>query len=109
MYDEEHSLLVIFTNQGGIQGAHTGKKASLIKSLLDWLELIIQRPLIAIASTKSLKKYREKSYHKPGPNMWKKILVPYFGKKSHPFNVSSSFFVGDSADESDPQGKKLSA
>jgi len=104
MYDEEHSLLVIFTNQGGIQGAHTGKKASLIKSLLDWLESIIQRPLIAIASTKSLKKYREKSYHKPGSNMWKKILVPYFGKKSQPFNVSSSFFVGDSADESDPQG-----
>jgi bifunctional polynucleotide phosphatase/kinase len=104
LYDEEHRLLVIFTNQGGIQGAHTGKKATLIKSLLDWLESIIQRPLIVIASTKSLKKYKEKSFHKPTPNMWKKIFVPYFGKKSNPFDVSASFFVGDSADETDPQG-----
>jgi DNA 3'-phosphatase len=104
LYDHEHHLLVIFTNQGGIQGAHNGKKATLIKAIIDWLESLVQRPLIVVASTKSLKKYKDRSFHKPTPNMWNKILVPYFGKKSARFDARESFFVGDSADENDPQG-----
>lgn len=104
LYDQENYLLVIFTNQGGIQGAHSGKKATLVKSIIDWLASLVQRPLIVIASTKSLKKYKDRSFHKPTPNMWNKVLIPYFGKKSAPFDVKSSFFVGDSADEDDPQG-----
>jgi DNA 3'-phosphatase len=104
LYDHEDYLLVIFTNQGGIQGAHTGKKASLIKAIVDWLESLVQRPLVVVASTKSLKKYKDRSFHKPTPNMWNKIFVPYFGKKSAPFDIKESFFVGDSADDDDPQG-----
>ena len=104
LYDHENHLLVIFTNQGGIQGAHNGKKATLIKAIIDWFESLVQRPLIVVASTKSLKKYKDRSFHKPTPNMWNKIFVPYFGKKSARFDVKESFFVGDSADEDDPQG-----
>jgi len=106
LYDEEDYLLVIFTNQGGIQGAHTGKKASLVKAIIDWLESLIKRPLIVVASTKSLKnkKYEERSFHKPTPKMWDKVFVPYFGKQNAPFEVQSSFFVGDSAHEDDAQG-----
>ena len=104
LYDNENYLLVIFTNQGGIQGAHTGKKAQLLKSIIDWLESLVQRPLIVVSSTKSLKKYKDQSFHKPTPKMWDKVFKPYFGKKSAPFDVASSFFVGDSADENDAQG-----
>ena len=104
LYDKEGYLIVIFTNQGGIQGAHNGKKASLLKAIIDWLESLVQRPLIVVASTKSLKKYKDRSFHKPTPKMWDKVFKPYFGKKSAPFDVKSSFFVGDSVGEDDPQG-----
>ena len=36
--------------------------------------------------------------------MWDKVLKPYFGKKSAPFDTKASFFVGDSVGEDDPQG-----
>ncbi|VEU37297.1 unnamed protein product [Pseudo-nitzschia multistriata] len=104
LYDRENHLLIIVTNQGGIQGAHTGKKATLLKSLIDWLESLVERPLVVVSSTKSLKKYKERSFHKPTPKLWTKVLVPYFGKKSARFDRSASFFVGDSADEDDAQG-----
>ncbi len=104
LYDKENFLLVVFTNQGGIQGAHGGKKATLLKAILDWLESLVQRPLIVVASTKSLKKYKDQSFHKPTPKMWDKVLKPYFGKKSAPFDTKASFFVGDSVGEDDPQG-----
>ncbi len=104
LYDKEDYLLVIFTNQGGIQGAHGGKKATLLKEIIDWLESLVKRPLIVVASTKSLKKYKDQSFHKPTPKMWDKVLKPYFGKKSAPFEPKTSFFVGDSVGEDDPQG-----
>jgi DNA 3'-phosphatase len=124
LYDDGYCV-VVFTNQGGIQGAHNGKRATLVKTILDWLESLIQRPLCAIASTKSPKKSPQESFHKPSPHMWTKILCQkaVFGididigaggggadddddanQTRRSDWSSSSFFVGDSADEDDAQG-----
>jgi DNA 3'-phosphatase len=115
LYDHDGYLLVVFTNQGGIQKAHGGKRATLVKNLLDWMASLIDRPLCAVASTRSLKKASDTSFHKPLPHMWNKVLASKtFGQgsggldKSVPdcyyYDLSSSFFVGDSAEEDDSQG-----
>ena len=112
LYDNENYLLVIFTNQGGVQSAHNGKRATLVKTILDWLEYKIDRPVCAIASTKSIKKSKE-SFHKPQPHMWQKVLAAVNGpfgqgkgliRTVPTYDLKSSFFVGDSADEDDAQG-----
>jgi DNA 3'-phosphatase len=116
LYDQQGYLLVVFTNQGGIQKAHGGKRATLVKNILDWIERLVQRPISAIASTRSMKKSPETSFHKPKPDMWNKIWV---GSKTlfleqqgsernrivpEYYDLQSSFFVGDSADPNDSQG-----
>ena len=96
LYDEEHYQLCIFSNQGGIRGALEGKKATFVKSLVDWLAHMIDRPLQCIMSTKT-----KSGYHKPSPEMWR-IAHECCGLNA---NVSESLFVGDSVgDDDDPQG-----
>ncbi|KAG7340514.1 oxidoreductase, aldo/keto reductase [Nitzschia inconspicua] len=111
LYDDEGYLLVLFTNQGGIQKAHSGKRATLVKSIVDWLASLLDRPLCAIASTRSTKKSPDSSFHKPSPHMWHKVLTSrIFGQGSGldrtvpEYDLAASFFVGDSADEDDSQG-----
>lgn len=106
LYDHKNYRLVIFTNQGGIQKAHSGKKSMLVKSLLDWLAAKLDRPLLAVMSTRSPKKSAQ-SFHKPSPTMWTKVLAKLHAHSSsgtRELDLANSFFVGDSEDESDPQG-----
>ena len=100
LHDEGYKL-VLFTNQGGIQKAHSGKKASLVKSIIDWLAKLIDRPVHAVMSTKSLKR-SEDSFHKPTSKMWQ-VAINSLNKRQD-FDISQSFFVGDSADPDDDQG-----
>jgi len=51
--------LVIFSNQGGIKSALSGKKAGTVKGIIDWIAKLIERPLYAVVSTKS-----DSGYHK---------------------------------------------
>ncbi|KAL7581009.1 hypothetical protein ACA910_005818 [Epithemia clementina (nom. ined.)] len=102
LYDEEGYKLVLFSNQGGIQGAHSGKKATLVKHVINFLAYWIDRPLHAVVSTKSPKRYAKTSFHKPSPKMWQ-IAVQHFNHNVE-FDLASSFFVGDSADPNDDQG-----
>lgn len=100
-YYDEGFKLVFFTNQGGIQSAHNGKKATLVKRVINWIAQLVDRPIHAVLSTRSLKK-DPGSFHKPTGKMWS--VATKFLNKGQPFNVGESFFVGDSADISDEQG-----
>lgn len=119
LYDNDDYLLVVFTNQGGVQKAHGGKRATLVKTILDWLAARIDRPLCAVASTRSLKKAPGTSFHKPTPRMWHHVWQSKhygtFGQQQQDsglmrqqvppdYDLANSFFVGDSADEDDSQG-----
>ena len=80
--------LVIFTNQGGIRSALTGKRAGTFRSLIDWIAFVIDRPLFAVASTKT-----DSGYHKGSPSMWKIFEEKCnWGKQVNP---NTSLFVGD--------------
>lgn len=96
LYDEGYSL-VVFTNQGGIQRALNGKKASFIKDVINWLAHAVDRPLHAVISTLSpnKKQYENISFHKPRPKMW--ILAETICNQKVQFDVEHSFYVGDSA------------
>lgn len=100
LYDEQHYQLVIFSNQGAIRGAFDGKKATFVKSLIEWLAVIIDRPLTAILATN-----KKLGYHKPSANMW--AVAEQFCNTGGvgTFDVANSFFVGDSVGgDDDPQG-----
>ena len=107
LYDEGFKLLLV-TNQGSIQTAHNGKKATLIKTVIDWLAHLVDRPIHVVMSTISpkskvlLKKTPKKSFHKPSGKMWDVAIANH--NKREPFDISTSFFVGDSADPTDEQG-----
>jgi len=60
--------LVIFSNQGGIKGALSGKKANTVKGIIDWIAKLIERPVYAVVSTKT-----DSGYHKG--NAGKSALV----------------------------------
>jgi len=90
LYDEEHCRLVIFSNQGAIRTALTGKKAGTVKLLIEWLARVIDRPLAAFLSCN-----KKNGYHKPSPNMWGVAQDVLLGGKA--FEVAGSFFCGDSA------------
>lgn len=80
--------LVIFTNQGGIRTALFGKRAGTFRSLIDWIAFVIDRPLFAVASTKT-----DSGHHKGSPSMWKIFEEKCnWGKQVNP---NTSFFVGD--------------
>jgi DNA 3'-phosphatase len=100
LHDEGYKLVLI-SNQGGIQKAHKGKKATLVKGVMDWLANLIDRPVHAVMSTKTLKK-SENSFHKPTPKMWQ-VVIDSLNKREE-VDISQSFFVGDSADPDDNQG-----
>jgi DNA 3'-phosphatase len=100
LYDEGYKL-VLFSNQGGIQKAHQGKKATLVKTVMDWLAHEIDRPVYAIMSTKSPKK-SDDSFHKPGRKMWDTMIQIH--NKGVDVDLSQSFYVGDSAEPDDEQG-----
>ncbi len=88
LYDNEGYSLVIFSNQGGIKTALGGKKAGTIKGIIDWVAMIVGRPLYAIVSTKI-----NSGYHKPNPSVWAVFEeICNYGKEVSPAN---SFFVGD--------------
>jgi DNA 3'-phosphatase len=101
LYDSGYKLLLI-SNQGGIQKAHKGKKATLVKAVMDWLAHLVDRPVHAVMSTKSLKKAPEASFHKPTPRMWQ-VAIDALNKRQD-MDLAQSFFVGDSADPNDSQG-----
>ena len=108
LYDDENYKLVIVSNQGGIKQAFDGKRATFAKSLVDWIEGIVNRPIYASLSTS-----KTNGYHKPSPKLWKDIIQQRFCRpnKSSPgeevvvIDTSQSLFVGDSVEtEDDPQG-----
>jgi DNA 3'-phosphatase len=100
LYDNGYKL-VLFSNQGGIQKAHQGKKATLVKTVVDWLAHQIDRPVYCTMSTKSPKK-SDDSFHKPGRKMWDTMVQIH--NKGVDVDLSESFFVGDSAEPDDEQG-----
>mmetsp|Transcript_720 Transcript_720/g.1313 ORF Transcript_720/g.1313 Transcript_720/m.1313 type:complete len:841 (+) Transcript_720:121-2643(+) len=101
LHDDGHKL-VIFSNQGAIRKAHGGKKATLVKNVINWIAGVVDRPIHAVMSTKSLKNDPENSYHKPREKMWD-VAIRLLNNRE-PFDVTKSFFVGDSADINDEQG-----
>mmetsp|Transcript_35025 Transcript_35025/g.84760 ORF Transcript_35025/g.84760 Transcript_35025/m.84760 type:complete len:881 (+) Transcript_35025:105-2747(+) len=123
LYDNRNYRLVLFSNQGAVQKAHTGKKATLVKTLIDWIAMKVDRPIVAVLSTRSPKKSPTQSFHKPSAKMWTDVLTKKICRlnASNPFatagsgaavgvdtsgglDLTNSFFVGDSADPNDPQG-----
>ncbi|KAL3940741.1 MAG: hypothetical protein SGBAC_004773 [Bacillariaceae sp.] len=101
LHDDGYKL-VIFSNQGAIRRSHDGKKATLVKNVINWIAKLIDRPIHAVMSTKSIKTDPEKSHHKPSARMWD-IAIRFLNNRE-PFVVTKSFFVGDSADVNDEQG-----
>jgi bifunctional polynucleotide phosphatase/kinase len=100
LYDDEHYQLVLFSNQGAIRGAFTGKKATFVKSLIEWLAVAIDRPLSAVLATN-----KKLGYHKPSANMWTVAEEFCTSGAGASFDVANSFFVGDSVRSADdPQG-----
>lgn len=81
-----------------IRGAFTGKKATTVKNLVEWLVATIDRPVSVVMSTD-----KKKGFHKPSVALWQaaqKLLAP-----ETPWNISESFYVGDSVGgDDDPQG-----
>jgi len=96
LHDDGHKL-VLFSNQGAIRGAFTGKKATFVKGLLEWVASKIDRPVSMVLSTN-----KKLGYHKPNPGMWE--ICEQHCNEGIAFDISSSFFVGDSVGDDDPQG-----
>jgi DNA 3'-phosphatase len=89
LHDKQGYKLCVFSNQGAIKSALTGKKATLVKSLLDWLAHTLDRPLFAVCSTD-----KKKGFHKPSVQLW--TMAERECNQGIEFNVSDSFYVGDS-------------
>lgn len=99
LYDDGYKL-VIFSNQGAIRGALQGKKATHVKSLLEWVAHTIDRPLYVVMSTN---KKDENNFHKPSANMWN--VAEELLNRGEEFDVTKSFYVGDSiGGDDDNQG-----
>ena len=105
LHDSGH-MLVIFSNQGSIRSAVNGKAAARVRSVIDWIAHIVDRPLNAAVSCG-----RAFGHHKPSPNMW--TVAEQKFNQGRKFDLASSFYVGDSAslgeggestDPDDPQG-----
>ena len=99
LYDEEGYQLVIISNQGAIRSAFTGKKATAVKSLIEWLIATIDRPISVVLSTD-----KKKGFHKPSVKLWQ-AAQHLFGSSSKSWSIADSFYVGDSVgDDNDAQG-----
>ena len=101
LHDDGYKL-VLFSNQGGIQKAHGGKKATIVKMVVDWLASLIDRPVFCVMSTVSPKKAPNDSFHKPSNRMWFTMISVL--NKGLSADLKTSFFVGDSALVDDDQG-----
>jgi len=98
LYDNDGYKLIIFTNQGAIRSALSGKKANFVKSLLEWLISEINRPVHVLMSCD-----KKKGFHKPNPGMWD--MCEQHCNGGQPFSIHESFFVGDSViGDGDAQG-----
>ena len=97
LHDEEDMKLVLFSNQGAIRSAFTGKKATHVKALFEWIAATIDRPVHIVLSTN-----KKLGYHKPNPGMWE--ICERHCNRGEPLDVTQSFFVGDSVGDDDPQG-----
>lgn len=97
LHDDGYKL-VIFSNQGAIRTAVEGKKATFVKSLIEWLASQVQRPLHVVMSTNS-----KMGYHKPNHGMWN--ICEEECNQGQSLDVANSWFVGDSVKKpEDPQG-----
>lgn len=96
---EEGYKLVLITNQGAIRKAFTGKNATRVKTIIEWIVSQLHRPLHAIISTNS-----KAGFHKPSKDLWNVIEQQINGGVE--FNIKESFYVGDSIEDNpeDPQG-----
>ena len=99
LYQNQGYQLLIISNQGYIQKAHTGKTALRVQNLVNWIAAQVRCPLSAILSTMSPKKSNE-SYHKPNPQLFQ---VAQSTLKAN-WDLKESFFVGDSENLLDAQG-----
>ena len=98
LYDDEGYQLVIVSNQGAIRGAHTGKKATHVKNLVEWLLNTIDRPVSVVLSTD-----KKKGFHKPSISIWQAAQTLFAPQL--PWSLAESVYVGDSVgDDNDPQG-----
>lgn len=97
LHDEQDMKLVLFSNQGAIRSAFTGKKATHVKTVFEWIVHTIDRPVHIVLSTN-----KKLGYHKPQPGMWE--TCERHCNKGEPLDVNKSFFVGDSFGDDDPQG-----
>ena len=97
LHDDDGMKLVLFSNQGAIRSAFTGKKATHVKALFEWIAATIDRPVHIVLSTN-----KKLGYHKPNPGMWE--ICERHCNRGEPLDVTQSFFVGDSVGDDDPQG-----
>jgi len=99
LYRNQGYQLLIISNQGYIQKAHTGKTAERVQHLINWIAIQIDCPISAILSTYSPKKSNT-SYHKPNPQLFHIAQTTLKAE----WDIKESFFVGDSEDIHDGQG-----
>lgn len=99
LHDDDGYKLVVFSNQGAVRGAHAGKKATLVKDLVDWLAVCaVRRPMSCVMSCD-----KRRGYHKPSPKMWS--IMEECCNGGLKVDASRSFYVGDSVGgDDDPQG-----
>ena len=97
-YDEGYKLLLV-SNQGAIRKAFTGKNATRVKTIIEWLINKVDRPVHVIMSTN-----KNAGYHKPSKDLWVVAQQELNGGMS--FDIENSFYVGDSIEDNpdDPQG-----
>jgi DNA 3'-phosphatase len=105
LYDVEGYQLVLISNQGAIRSAHTGKKATTVKSLMEWIIATIGRPIGVVMSTD-----KKKGFHKPAVQLWQAaqhlLAVPSDHETmTKDWSIAESLYVGDSVGgDDDPQG-----
>ena len=89
LHDDDGYRIVLITNQGGIRTQLDGKKATFIRSVIDWLAHEIDRPFNAVVSCQS-----DSGFHKGNAGMWSVAEQKFNG--GNEFDLGRSFYVGDS-------------
>ncbi|GIL69987.1 hypothetical protein Vretimale_10021 [Volvox reticuliferus] len=88
-YHESGHKVVIFTNQGGIKSAITGKMAEKVKGRIDAVVAELGIPVQVFAAT------MDDLYRKPETGMWDFFCQGHNGGVKP--DLSKSFYVGDAA------------